>query len=164
VARDYSKSGERDALAGFLDKQRDALLRKVSGVSEADARRTPTASALSLLSLLKHSALWEDRWFQCVVAGRALPGGWPDNESPVQDESFVLADGDTVEQWAARYEEAAQRSRETVAARELDQLCARADIIDCTVRYVVLHLIEETARHAGHADIIRETLDGSRGM
>jgi hypothetical protein len=157
-------SNERDALAGFLDRQRDALIKKVRGVSDTDARRTPTASALSLLGLLKHSAVWEDRWFQGVVAGRPLPDGWPERESPVPDEDFLVAEGDTVEHWVARYEEAVRRSRETVAARELGQRCARTDIIDCTVRYVVLHLIEETARHAGHADIIRETLDGSRGM
>jgi hypothetical protein len=47
---------------------------------------------------------------------------------------------------------------------QLDQPCARTDIIDCNLRCVLLHLIEETARHAGHADLIRETLDGSRGM
>jgi hypothetical protein len=162
VARDFSTANERDALAGCLDNQRDALIRKARGVSDTDARSTPTASTLSLLGLLKHSTAWEDRWFQCVVAGQALPDGWPERERP--DEDFAVADGDTVEQWVARYEEAVRRSRETVAARELDQRCARTDIIDCTVRYVVLHMIEETARHAGHADIIRETLDGSRGI
>ena len=63
----------------------------------------------------------------------------------------------------ARYEEAAETSRQIVAAMELDAPCARPDVIDCNVRLVLLHMIEETARHAGHADIIRETLDGSRG-
>ena len=55
-------------------------------------------------------------------------------------------------------------SREIVAAVELDDPVARLDVLDCNVRWVLLHLIEETARHAGHADIIRETLDGSRGL
>jgi Protein of unknown function (DUF664) len=114
---DFSTSNERDALTGFLDRQRDALVRKVRGVSDADARRAPTASSLSLLGLLKHAAVWEDRWFQGIVAGRSLPDGWPERKSPIPDEDFLVDDGDTV----------------------------------------------ETARHAGHADLIRETLDGSRG-
>jgi hypothetical protein len=162
MAFHVSTSNERDAVTGFLDKQRDALIRKVRGVSDADARRTPTASSLSLLGLLKHSVAWEDRWFQAIVAGRPLPDGWPESESPDQD--FIVDDGDTVEQWVAMYEEAARTSRQIVAAMALDDPCARTDIIDCNLRYVLLHMIEETARHAGHADIIRETLDGSRGM
>jgi uncharacterized damage-inducible protein DinB len=161
---DFSTSNEREALAGFLDRQRDALVRKVVGVSDADARRAPTASSLSLLGLLKHAAVWEGRWFQGIVAGRPLPDGWPEQESPIPDEDFLVDDADTVEQWVARYEEAATTSRQIVAATELDRSCARPDVIDCNVRSVLLHLIEETARHAGHADLIRETLDGSRGM
>jgi hypothetical protein len=107
TAVEFASASERDALAGFLDRQRDALVRKVRGVGDTDARRAPTASSLSLLGLLKHSAVWEERWFQGVVAGRPLADGWPERESRVPD--------------------------------------------------------EETGRHAGHADIIRETLDGSRG-
>jgi len=77
VPAEPATSNERVALAGFLDQQRDALVRRVRGVSDADARRAPTASSLSLLGLLKHSAVWEDRWFQGIVAGRPLPDGWP---------------------------------------------------------------------------------------
>jgi uncharacterized damage-inducible protein DinB len=164
MAIEFSTANERDALAAFLDKQRDALIRKVQGVSDTDARRAPTASSLSLLGLLKHSVVWEERWFQGIVAGRTLPDGWPRLKSPIPDQDFLVGDGDTVEQWVSRYEEAAQTSRQIVDAMELDHSCARTDIIDSNLRCVLLHLIEETARHAGHADIIRETLDGSRGI
>lgn len=84
---------ERDALAAFLDMQRSALIRKVQDVSEADARRVPTDSSLSLLSLLKHSAIWEARWFQGIVAGQPLADGWPEQESEVPDSDFLLAPG-----------------------------------------------------------------------
>lgn len=154
---------ERDALAAFLDMQRSALIRKVQDVSEADARRVPTDSSLSLLSLLKHSAIWEVRWFQGMVAGQPLADGWPEQESEVPDSDFLLGAGDTLAQWVSGYLEAIEVSRNIVAALELDASCARSDILDCNVRWVLLHLIEETARHAGHADIIRETIDGSRG-
>jgi hypothetical protein len=151
-------------LTGLLDQQRHALVRTVRGVRDADARRAPTASSLSLLGLLKHSTVWEERWFQSIVAGRPLVDGWPESKSPTPDDDFLVNDADTVEQWVMRYEEAAQRGRDIVDAMDLDQTCARTDIVACNLRWVLLHLIEETARHAGHADLIRETLDGTRGM
>ncbi|MEV5529294.1 DUF664 domain-containing protein [Streptomyces prunicolor] len=80
TANQFSTSSEREALCGFLDKQRADLLRKLDGVSDVGARMTPTVSSLSLMGLLKHSALWERRWFQIVVAGRVLPGEWTDVE------------------------------------------------------------------------------------
>jgi hypothetical protein len=164
VAAEFSRADEREALAGFLDWQRNALIRKARGVSDADARSAPTASSLSLLGLLKHSTVWEARWFQGVVAGRPLDDGWPDAEHDVQDGSdFLVGEDDTVDGWVARYEQACETSRQIVAATDLDAPCARTDVVDCNVRYVVIHMIEETARHAGHADIIRETLDGTRG-
>ena len=74
TAPEFATATEREALCGFLDLQRAALIRKVQGVSNADARKPPTASSLSLLGLLKHCALWERRWFQNIVAGRSFPG------------------------------------------------------------------------------------------
>ena len=102
--------------------------------------------------------------FQGIVAGRQLPDGWPEHRSAISGEDFLVDDGETVEHWVTRYEQAAEASRQLVAGMELDDLCARTDIIDGNVRCVLVHTIEETARHAGHADIIRETLDGSRGI
>ncbi len=66
--------------------------------------------------------------------------------------------------WIAVYREHIETSNAITAATDLDAPCARTDIIVCNVRYVMRHMIVETARHAGHADIIRETLDGSRGI
>jgi uncharacterized damage-inducible protein DinB len=157
MATDFSTSNERDALCGFLDQQRDALMRKVQGVSDADARRAPTASSLSLVGLLKHSALWERRWFQLIVAGR---DEWADDYA----DDFVVGDDDTIEGWLGRYRDEAETSRQITASMGLDDRCARHELSDENLRWVLLHMIEETARHAGHADIIRETLDGSRGM
>jgi Protein of unknown function (DUF664) len=164
MTRDFSAGTERDALDGFLDQQRSALVRKIQGVSDADARRVPTASSLSLLGLLKHSTIWEQRWFQAVVAGDSLDDGWPELDDSIPDSDFAVGDDDTVDQWVARYQEAAETSRRIAAATDLNAKCARADLVDQNLRWVLLHLIEETARHAGHADIIRETIDGSRGM
>jgi hypothetical protein len=162
---DFSILSERDALCGFLDLQRAALLRKVEGISDSDARKAPTVSSLSLLGLLKHSALWERRWFQVVVAGRTLPGEWPESgRAAWRTDDFRVGDDDTVDYWVACYKDQVAVSREITASTELDAPCARQDLEPRNLRWVLLHLIEETARHAGHADIIRETLDGTRGI
>ncbi|MGW6897145.1 DinB family protein [Streptomyces sp. NBC_01718] len=165
TANQFSTSTEREALCGFLDKQRADLLRKVEGVSDKDARMTPTVSSLSLMGLLKHSALWERRWFQVIVAGRILPGEWPEAEvQDWQDEDFRVDEQDTVKRWTAFFEEQVAISREVVAGLALEAPCRRSDLVDRNLRWVLLHMIEETARHAGHADIIRESIDGSTGI
>ncbi|WP_327128393.1 DinB family protein [Streptomyces sp. NBC_01727] len=165
TANQFSTSTEREALSGFLDKQRADLLRKVEGVSDKDARMTPTVSSLSLMGLLKHSALWERRWFQVIVAGRILPGEWPEAEvQDWQDEDFRVDEQDTVKRWTAFFEEQVAISREVVAGLALEAPCRRSDLVDRNLRWVLLHMIEETARHAGHADIIRESIDGSTGI
>ena len=165
TANQFSTSTEREALCGFLDKQRADLLRKVEGVSDKDARMTPTVSSLSLMGLLKHSALWERRWFQVIVAGRTLPGEWPEAEvQDWQDEDFRVDEQDTVKRWTGFFEEQVAISREIVAGLALEAPCSRSDLVDRNLRWVLLHMIEETARHAGHADIIRESIDGGTGI
>ncbi|MTD15647.1 DUF664 domain-containing protein [Nakamurella sp. YIM 132087] len=159
---EYHPLDEKRSLEALLDQQRDAVLRKVRGVPEQDARRAPTASALTLLGLLKHCAVWEQRWFQGVMAGRPLDDGWPERRDPGAD--FRLDDSDTVGVWVLRYQQAIEESRRTTADHDLDTRCARPDVADCNLRYLLHHLIEETARHAGHADILRESIDGSTGM
>jgi hypothetical protein len=81
-----------------------------------------------------------------------------------EDADLVVDETDTVDHWVASYHQQIERSRAVVASMDLDSPCARPDIIECNVRYVMFHMIQETARHAGHADIIRETLDGSTGI
>jgi len=157
-------ASEREALEKFLDTQREGLIKKIEGLDDATARKSPTVSSLSLLGLVKHSAIWERRWFQIVMAGREFPDEWPNVKDEHEDADLMVDENDTVEHWVAYYREQIEQSRAVAAAKELDSPCARPDLIECNVRYVLFHMIEETARHAGHADIIRETLDGSRGM
>lgn len=153
---------ERDGLTAFLDRQRDILVRKIEGLTDAEARLTPTASALSLLGIVKHCALWERRWFQVIFAGRTFPGEWPEVMTPIR-EDFIVGEDDTVQHWLAYYREQVEESREIVADADLDTLCAFEHDRDRNLRWVLLHHIEEVARHAGHADIIRETIDGAVG-
>ena len=167
TAPEFASATEREALCGFLNLQRAALIRKVQGVGDADARRAPTASSLSLLGLLKHCALWERRWFQNIVAGRGFPGEFPELEVPEDEmdaEDFRVDEHDTVEHSVTSFNKQASISRQITAERDLDTPCAWPPLAHRNLRWVLLHMIEETARHAGHADIIRETLDGSRGI
>src|ERR1700734_885500 len=161
--RSQTPRSEREALQNFLDAQREAVIRKIEGLDDATARKAPTASALSLLGIVKHCALWERRWLQVVVAGRRFPGEWPEGDYTGMAEDFVVDEDDTVAHWVAYYREQIEQSRAVAASMDLDTRCARPDLVECNLRYVLFHLIEETARRAGHADIIRETLDGTRG-
>jgi uncharacterized damage-inducible protein DinB len=160
----FAPGSEREALEGFLDAQRESLIRKIEGLDDATARKIPTASSLSLLGLVKHSATWERRWFQVIMAGREFPDEWPTARDEPEDADLTVDENDTVDHWVGYYREQIEQSRTLAASMDLDTPCARTDLITCNVRYVLFHMIEETARHAGHADIIRETLDGSRGI
>ena len=155
---------EREALENILEAQRIGLIRKVEGVSDAMARQAPTVSSLSLLGLVKHAATWEQRWFQVIMAGQQSPDRWPEVRPEPRDADLIVSESDTVSHWLAVYREQIEKSNVIVAAMDLDARCARTNLIECNLRYVLLHMIEETARHAGHADIIRETLDGTRGI
>lgn len=153
---------ERDGLQRFLNWQRETLIKKVAGLTEAQARSTPTISALSLLSIVKHSAVWERRWFQVVVAGRRFPGEWPEVHDANGDVTFALDETETVASVVAEYRREIAASNEILDTFDLDTPCTLPAIADRTLRWVALHLIEETARHAGHADIIRETIDATQ--
>src|SRR5215831_277551 len=102
TTHEFAAATEREALCGFLDVQRAALIRKAEGVGDADARRAPTASSLSLLGLLKHCALWERRWFQIIFAGRTFPGEWPaSGKGDWRAADFEVGPDDTVLYWLA---------------------------------------------------------------
>jgi Protein of unknown function (DUF664) len=127
--------------------------RKLEGVSEVDARRPLVASGTSLLSLVTHLTSAEVSWFQVRFAG----SGSTDPDGPVDDQRVVV-------EHLSRYRRAIVRDNEIVGSTaSLDQRCAGADYVDVDLRWVLVHMVEETARHAGHADIIREQIDGVTG-
>ncbi|QUQ65032.1 DinB family protein [Kutzneria sp. CA-103260] len=150
---------ERAALLAFLANQREALMACVHGLTDADAGKTSTASALSVLALLRHANRTERRWVLAALDGRELPGEWPPDD---WSKEFVLDPEDTIAGQVAAYRETGACTEEIVnALPSLDVPCKLADAAQWNARWILLHLIEETARHAGHADIIRESLDGA---
>jgi uncharacterized damage-inducible protein DinB len=157
---------ERDGLLAFLAQQRDALRFAVHGLTDAQAAATPTASALSLAGLLKHVARTEEQWMVQIVAQRPLP----DRGTEDYEAGFRLEPGETVAGLLDAYAAVAAETEAIVAAiPDLGQPVPvpkgvpwfPQDVEAWSVRWVLLHVIEETARHAGHADIIRESLDGA---
>ena len=144
---------ERGSLLALLQFQRESFVRKVSGVDDAAARWSPVPSGTSLLWLTKHLAGAEAVWVLQRFVGR------PD---VVRDDQ--VAEGDTLEGAVDAYRATWRVVDEVVRAASLDDR-PRADDREPPVdlRWILLHLLEETARHAGHADVIREQLDGSTG-
>ena len=151
----FVNAGERDTLVAFLDYLRDAVVVKVEGLSEADARRALVPSGTSLLGLVKHVTRVEVLWFQWSFAGM-----------DVHVPSDRLTDDDRVDAAITAYRAACARSNTIVGAvNDPAAMCARGpgDIEPLPLRWVLVHMVEETGRHAGHADILREQIDGQTG-
>lgn len=163
------QAGEREALSAYLDYHRATLLWKIEGLTK-EQLGTPAvpSSRLTLAGLVKHLALVEDSWFQQVFLGHQLPEPW--HSAPWDDDrdwEFHTAREDDPAYVVGLYEEAVARSRAVVAeAASLDVLSVKHDRGEgrpFSLRWILLHMIEETARHNGHADLLREAIDGTTG-
>ncbi|MGB2568016.1 DinB family protein [Micromonospora citrea] len=152
---------ERAILEAFLDFHRSVVLRKVRGLTDADATRRLVPSATTLAGLVKHLAVIERNWFPILLDPA------PGEEFPTSEEdaaaSFALAEGETLESLVEAYEAACVRSREVAARFPLDHVVGQPQLGEVSLRWILVHMIEETARHAGHADILRELTDGETG-
>jgi uncharacterized damage-inducible protein DinB len=161
-----AETSERDALLIFLDAQRGGLRRAVRGLTQEQAAAHPSASAMALGGLVKHAAHCERHWIQEVLMRR--PGPQAEASAAGWEGEFQLLPGETPAGVLAEFEAVARQTRETVEA--LPDLDVTVPLPEApwfpkdakrSARWILLHLIEEQARHAGHADIIRESLDGA---
>jgi len=141
---------ERAVLTSLLGYQRNSLVKKLDGVDDAQAADSPVASGTSLLWLINHVADAEATWVLRRFAG--------------QDAASVGDHEPTIDAAIRRYRAVCDESDVVIAQFSLDELCRAPDSKPVPdLRWVVSHLLEETARHAGHADILRELIDGSTG-
>jgi uncharacterized damage-inducible protein DinB len=160
---------ERAMLEAFLDYHRATLRMRAAGLSQAQLASTTAASSLTLAGLVKHMALVEDSWFTERFAGLPMPEPFTDVDWDADpDWEFHTAVDDSPAWLLQRYDEACARSRAVVArSASLDQEAAvgrrREDDAPFTLRWILCHMIEETARHNGHADLLREAVDGVTG-
>jgi len=158
---------ELDLLTQYLDHQRQLVLMKTDNLDTEQLAQTHPPSGLSLGGLLNHLALVEDDWLQEGFLGLPTQEPWASVDwDATPDWDFDTAADLDPGQLRERYRQACQRSQQAVdTADGLDQLSVRPlrNGQRFSLRWVLLHLIEETARHAGHADLLREAIDGSTG-
>ena len=160
--------GSELALLGqYLDYQRETILSKTDGLTRVQLAQQHSPSELTLAGLLYHLSLAEEDWLEVRFAGLPDREPWAGvdwNADPNWEfRTATDLEPDTLQ---GRYREACERSRDIVSeAAGLDQLSVKAlrDGRHFSLRWVLLHLIEETARHAGHADFLREAIDGNIG-
>ncbi|GAA3721745.1 DinB family protein [Gordonia hankookensis] len=147
---------ERAILESVLDANRFALIDRVSGLSDAQARMRLVPSLTTPLSLVKHCAAAERVWFQRTLA--ALPPSRCDGYATGDDHSWLTSDSETVGDVVAEYQRACARSREIAGHHDLDEVAEHYRRGAVTLRWIFTHMIEELARHAGHADILVEQI------
>ncbi|MFE6973147.1 DinB family protein [Streptomyces sp. NPDC057682] len=156
---------ERRMLRDFLGDQRRTLELKCSGLDGRLALRSVEPSTLSLLGLLRHLADVERRWFRRVLAGEDAPPRHTTEQDP--DGDFDVRDagpGAVAEAWRDWRAEVAFADRFAEKAPDLDVRGHDSWRGTVSLRWVLIHMIEEYARHNGHADLLRERIDGARGL
>jgi uncharacterized damage-inducible protein DinB len=156
-------AGEREMLRVFLDYHRATLALKCDGLSDVDLRRrSMPPSGLSLIGLVRHMAEVERTWFRRVINGEDIPLVWSDQgDFQVAYDPTGATRSEAFGAWEAEVEHA---RRIEAAAESLDVTGYQARWgEDVSLRLVMLHMIHEYARHNGHADLIREGIDGTVG-
>jgi uncharacterized damage-inducible protein DinB len=165
---------ERQEFMGALAKHRGLLVRTVRGLSDEQARLCPTVSALCLGGLIKHVTTMEESWSNFITEGTTAMGGAGADAATAAARfaaTFEMTDDETAAVLLERYRERARATDELVMT--LPSLGISHPLPDApwfeqgaswSVRRVLVHVIAETAQHAGHADIIRETIDGAKSM
>ncbi|MGV9879633.1 DinB family protein [Streptomyces sp. NPDC003006] len=149
---------EKQSLHAGLDRHRDAVLWKLDELDDDALRRPMTPSGTNLLSLVKHLPTVEYGWF-CTTFGRETEPFWFD---PFTEDMFV-ATSETTKQIVEFYGRARAAADATIAELDLDDLGTAWNGNEVSLRWVLIHMLEDTARHAGHMDIVRELLDGTTG-
>jgi len=154
-ADDALRTDERTQLEAFLDDHRAGIARLVDGLTDEQVRRRLVPSLTTVLGLVKHAAFGERVWFQVALEGRTRAEvGIPEE----LDDSFRLAEDDTVESLVADFRAACEESRAVAARYTLDDVVPHNWRGPLSVRWMLLHLNREYARHLGHGDILREQL------
>lgn len=151
---------EREQLEAFLEDNRSELAATLDGLTEEQARRSLVPSLTTVLGLVKHATFVERVWFGVSLLGRTRAElGVPEDS----DESFRLAADDSIASIAADFAAACEESRAAAAGYGLEDLVLHNKRGPLTLRWVYVHMVEELARHAGHADILREQILAADG-
>jgi Protein of unknown function (DUF664) len=156
-------AGESEALRTSLQRHRELMLWKIEGVDDDALRRPMVPSGTTLLGLIKHLACVEYLWF-CITFGRETePLPFADDDSEDDDADSRIEPDETTDDIIAFYHRSWSAADRVIAEVGLDDTGTAWFGDAVSMRWVLIHMIEETARHAGHADIVRELIDGTTG-
>jgi hypothetical protein len=153
---------ERATLEGTLDWYRAIVQRKVEGLSLEQSKEVMTPTGLSLLGVIKHLGWVERGWFREVFAGEDVPSIDSENDNSAE---FAIGPDETIESVLGFYRDEVAHSRRIASGSSLDTLSASRTRYreHVSLRWILVHMLEETARHAGHMDLLREKTDGRTG-
>ncbi|MBB4930908.1 putative damage-inducible protein DinB [Lipingzhangella halophila] len=159
AAAQATTGDERETLTAVLDYMRASVVAKVAGLNEEEARRRLVPSLTTPAGMLRHLTVVERNWFQVVLLGESAAklglvssGG---------DESWEVPDEATVASLIEEYKRACAESRAAAAGLALDHTVAQHELGQVSLRWILVHMVEETARHAGHVDILREQINAA---
>ncbi|MFB4314164.1 DinB family protein [Actinomadura sp. 21ATH] len=160
----------RDLLTGYLDHYRDALLRKLDGLSDKELRTAPLPSGWTPLQLLKHLTYVEIRWLRWGFAGEDVAHPWGDRGpgERSQEEPWYVGEDESAEELTAAFLETCERSRRIVAGASLGEFARPGPRFEdpdrpASLIWILFHVLQEYARHLGHLDAARELIDGKVG-
>lgn len=153
---------EKEVLQGFLGYLRDTILCKLDGLTDEELRRPHEPSGLTLLGMVKHLTDVEGSWFRETFLGEDFRTPWNPADP---DADWRIESDDTTEGIIDLYRQEIAKSNLITAEHDLDKPAVNVTPSHegLQLRWIVTHLIEETARHCGHADLIRESIDGATG-
>jgi len=157
-------TGTRGRFLAYLDFYRSVIVAKLSGLSDSELRASRLPTGWSPLELLKHLIYMEQRWMIWGFAGETVDDPWGDNGS---NDRWEVSAADTLESLVEHLDQVAARTREIVTSADLMQRGAPGERFDeeptPTLEWILFHVLQEYARHAGHLDIVRELIDGTTG-
>ena len=151
---------EFETLKGFLDEHRAIVLWKLDGLTRDEATRAVVPSGTNLLGIVKHLAWVERYWFCWFIGGREIDFPWSEHDP---DADFRIEPDETVQSISELYATAVAEADEVIASAESLDVTADTGRGPRSLRWVMTHMIDETARHAGQMDIVRELIDGTTG-
>ena len=156
------RGNEKETLVGFLRFVRETIVQKCNGLTEEQMHSTPTVSRMSLMGMVKHLTIVERYWFQGVFLDADVDLPWSEDDP---DGDWRTNESDTAEAALAAYLAECEISDRIVRDHEMERLASWATSAEevRSLRWILVHMIEETARQCGHADILREAIDGEIG-
>ncbi|MFE7750357.1 DinB family protein [Streptomyces sp. NPDC057428] len=150
--------GEKESLHASLDRHRDVVLWKLEGLDDEQLRRPMTPTGTNLLGIVKHLATVEYGWF-CETFGRGTEDFWFDTSK----DDMTVAPDESTERILAFYARARTAADRSIEETDLDTTGISWNGRTVSMRWVLIHMIEDVLRHAGHMDIVRELIDGTTG-